>query len=96
MTKSISKFSAYVTEHHLYCIHYTPSICYGHKANLCMACMCMCLVCVCVCACVSVARLCVCACMFYQLVCIIILLYVCVRVDSRAIVMHCYNLDCIV
>ena len=94
MTKSISKFSAYVTEHHLYCIHYTHSICYGHKANLCMACMCMCLVCVCVRVCPW--HVCVCACMFYQLVCIIILLYVCVRVDSRAIVMHCYNLDCIV
>ena len=55
------------------------------------------------CACMRVC-MCVYACVFYQLVCmhIIILLYivcvcvcVCIRVDFRAIVMCCYNLDCI-
>ena len=35
---------------------YTPSICYGHKANLCMACVCVCVCGVCMCVCVLSTR----------------------------------------
>ena len=64
-------------------------------------------VCVSTCLCVPVClwHVCMCVCVLSACVyvynniivhCVCVCVCVCIRVDFRAIVMHCYNLDCIV